>query len=103
MGAIPETGEKIKKTSSNTKTIIMIAGIIGAIAALGLVYMTMYTAPEEIIERVKVIAVTESGCIVETLDGFAFNIGQCDAKAGDIIMAPVDQKVKDRAVAMNPS
>nr|NIP61268.1 hypothetical protein [Nitrosopumilaceae archaeon]NIT99412.1 hypothetical protein [Nitrosopumilaceae archaeon]NIU86150.1 hypothetical protein [Nitrosopumilaceae archaeon]NIV64946.1 hypothetical protein [Nitrosopumilaceae archaeon]NIX60015.1 hypothetical protein [Nitrosopumilaceae archaeon] len=62
-----------------------------------------YTAPEENIERVKVVAVTESGCIAETMDGFAVNIGSCQAQPGDFVMAPVDKKAKERAAAMNPT
>jgi hypothetical protein len=34
-----------------------------------------YLVPEENMELVKIIAITEAGCIVETLDGFAINIG----------------------------
>ena len=103
MGAILERKEESKKVSSSMKTYVMIGGILAAIFAIGLAYMTMFVAPEEVMERVKVIAVTESGCIVETFDGFAFNVGQCNAQAGDMITAPVDQKVKERALAMNPS
>jgi hypothetical protein len=82
---------------------IMVIGIIAGIALVGVGYMTIFVEPELIEERVTVIAVTENGCIVETFDGFAVNIGQCNAKQGDIIMAPVDQKVKERAMAMNPT
>lgn len=102
MGAIPERKIESKKSSSK-KSLLMVGGILGAIAVVGLLYMTVFVAPEEIVEQVKVIAVTESGCIAETVDGFAVNIGQCNAQPGDILMAPVDQKVKERAMAMNPS
>ena len=82
---------------------IMIAGIIGGIALLGLAYMTVYVSPDISEEMVKVISITESGCIAETMDGFAVNIGKCNAQPGDLIMAQVDQKVKERAKAMNPT
>ena len=39
-----------------------------------------YTAAEETTEWVKVIAITESECIAETLDGYAVNIGECQAQ-----------------------
>ena len=103
MGALPEKPAIGKKSSSSVKTYLTIVGVLGAIAAIGLIYMTVYVSPEEVVERVKVIAVADSGCIVETFDGFAFNIGQCNAQPGDFLMAPVDQKVKERALAMNPS
>lgn len=103
MGAIPERKTISKKPKSSSNSYILIAGVLGAIFALGLAYMTLYVAPEETLERVKVVAVTEAGCIVETFDGFAFNIGQCNEEPEKIITAPVDQKVKERALAMNPS
>ena len=52
---------------------------------------------------VKVVAITESGCIGETLDGYSVNLGDCNAQPGEYIDALVDQKVKDRAAAMNPT
>lgn len=82
---------------------ILVAGIIAGIALVGVGYMTIFVEPDVIEEQVKVIAVTEDGCIAETFDGFAVNIGQCNAMPGDFVMAPVDQKVKERAMAMNPT
>ena len=103
MGAIPQRTTISKQSTSNTKSYIMIAGILGAIFAVGLAYMFFYVAPEEVIERVQVIAVTQEGCIAETADGFATNIGQCNAQPGEFVMAPIDQKVKERQLAMNPT
>jgi flagellar basal body-associated protein FliL len=103
MGAIPERASENKKSTSSKKSMILVIGIIAGIALVGVSYMTIFVEPELIEERVKVIAVTESGCIAETLDGFAVNIGQCNAQPGDILMASVDQKVKERAMAMNPT
>ena len=81
----------------------MIIGILGGIALVGVSYMMIFVAPNIIEEPVKIIAVTENGCIGETMDGFAVNIGTCNAKPGDLILAPIDQKVKDRSMAMNPT
>jgi len=103
MGAIPERVSENKKSTSSKKSLIMIGGILAVIALVGVSYMMIFVEPELIKEQVKVIAVTESGCIAETFDGFAVNIGQCNAQAGDVIMALVDQKVKERAMAMNPT
>lgn len=103
MGAIPDRISEPKRKGSEKKPLLMVGGILGAIAAVGILYMTVFVAPAEIEERVKIIAITQSGCIAETLDGFAVNIGQCNAQPGDIITALVDQKVKERAMAMNPS
>jgi hypothetical protein len=52
---------------------------------------------------VKIIAVTDEGCIGETMDGYSVNIGDCDGEPGQFVDALVDQKVKDRAAAMNPT
>jgi hypothetical protein len=62
-----------------------------------------YTAPAENMELVKIIAVTDEGCIGETMDGFSVNIGDCNAQPGQYVDTLVDQKVKDRAAAMNPT
>lgn len=94
-----------KKSSgklSNVKSLVIVGGIISLVALSLFAYLMWFVSPAETTEWVKIIAVTENGCIAETLDGFAVNIGQCDAKPGDYISAAVDQKVKERATAMNP-
>ena len=65
--------------------------------------MMFYTAPETNMELVKIIAITDEGCIGETFDGFSVNIGDCNAQPGQYVDALVDQKVKDRVAAMNPT
>ena len=90
-------------TLSNNKSMGIVGGIIAVIAVSLFVYLMWYVSPEEVMERVKVIAVTEQGCIVETFDGHAINIGQCDAEPGQFISAMIDQKVKERAELMNPT
>ena len=62
-----------------------------------------YVAPEENFELVKIVAVTEDGCIAETLDGFAVNIGECQGEPGQYVDAAVDKKAKERAAMMNPT
>jgi flagellar basal body-associated protein FliL len=90
-----------KKSGKNSTLII--SGVIAIVAGLLFAYLMFYTAPEENIELVKIIAITEEGCIAETLDGFSVNIGDCNAQPGQYVDALVDQKVKDRAAAMNPT
>ena len=84
-------------------SMILVGGIIAAGAIVLFAYLMFYTAPAENIERVTIIAVTESGCIGETVDGFSVNIGECQAQPGDSLLVPVDQKAKERAAAMNPT
>ena len=103
MGAIPEKISEPKRKESDKKSLVIVGGILAGIALLGVGYMLIFVQPEIIQERVEVIAVTESGCIAETFDGYSVNIGQCNAKPGDLLMAPVDQKVKERQYAMNPT
>jgi hypothetical protein len=88
---------------SDKKSTLIISGVIVLAASLLFAYLMLYTAPEENIELVKIIAITDNGCIAETLDGYSVNIGDCNAKPGQYIDALVDQKVKDRAAAMNPT
>lgn len=91
------------KKSSDKKSLLLVSVILAAIGFSLFAYLMFYTSPEETTEWVEVIAITESGCIAETLDGFAVNIGQCDVQEGEMVIAVVDQKVKDRAAAMNPT
>ncbi|MGD8707976.1 MAG: hypothetical protein PVI88_04755 [Nitrosopumilaceae archaeon] len=91
------------KKSSDKRSLLIVSGFLAAIGVSLFAYLMFYTEPEEIAERVKIIAVTDQGCIAETMDGFAVNIGECNAQEGDFIVALVDQKVKQRAAAMNPT
>ncbi|HSG84656.1 MAG TPA: hypothetical protein VLA08_08890 [Nitrosopumilus sp.] len=90
-----------KKSGKNTTFII--AGVILLGAGLLFAYLMFYTAPVEKIELVKIIAVTNDGCIAETRDGYAVNIGYCNAEPGKYVNALVDQKTKERAALMNPT
>ena len=90
-----------KKSGKNTTLII--AGVIALGAGLLFAYLMFYTAPAEKIELVKIIAVTNDGCIAETMDGFSVNIGDCNGQPGQYVNALVDQKIKERAALMNPT
>ena len=101
MSAINQPKKSEKR--SNTKDLAIVGGIILVGAVLLFAYLMWYVAPSEVVERVKVIAVTESGCIGETTDGYAVNIGECFVEPGEYTIAPVDQKLKERAAQMNPT
>ncbi len=89
--------------SENSKfTVFLIIAIVGVTVSL-FVYLTWYVSPDEVTEKVKIIANTADGCIAESYDGFSINIGPCDAKAGDIIVGTYDKKINDRAILMNPT
>ena len=90
-------------TKSNAKSILIVGGVIAVVAVSLFVYLMWYTSPDQIEERVKVIANTDDGCIVETLDGYAINVGPCDFEPDEYILAPIDQKLKERAALMNPT
>ena len=90
-----------KKSDKNSTFII--AGVIAIGAGLLFAYLMFYTAPTETMELVKIIAVTDDGCVAETMDGYAVNIGDCNAKPGQYVDAMVDQKTKERAALMNPT
>ena len=97
------TGVYPSTKSSSKRSIAIISGILAVIGVTLFVYLMWYVSPAEIMEQVEIIAVTQDGCIGQTLDGYAVNIGQCDAKPGDKIMTLVDQKLKERAALMNPT
>jgi hypothetical protein len=90
-----------KKSGKNTTVIIV--GVIAIVAGLLFAYMLFYTAPVETTELVKIIAVTDDGCVAETMDGYAVNIGDCNAQPDQYVNALVDQKTKERAALMNPT
>ena len=90
-----------KKSGKNTTLII--AGVIALGAGLLFAYLIFYTAPAEKMELVKIIAVTNDGCIAETMDGFSVNIGDCNGEPDQYVNALVDQKIKERAALMNPT
>jgi len=92
-----------KKQTSGIKSLVVVGGIIAIVAVSLVVYLMWYTASDEIVEIVKVVAVTENGCVVETFDGYAFTIEKCDAESGEVFNTPIDQKVKERALLMNPT
>ena len=91
------------KKSSTVKNYGIVFGILAAIGISVVIYLMWYVAPDEIVERVEIIAVTDDGCIGQTMDGFPVNLGECDAQPGDIILASVDQKAKERQEQMNPT
>ena len=90
-----------KKSGKNTTLII--AGVIVLGAGLLFAYLMLYTAPAEKMELVKIIAITNDGCIAETMDGFSVNIGDCNGQPDQYVDALVDQKIKERAALMNPT
>ena len=91
------------KRKSKTNPIFIVGGIIAAGSLLLFAYLMWYVAPSENMELVRIVAVTESGCIAETSDGFAVNIGECKGKPDQYVMALVDKKVRERAALMNPT
>ncbi|MCV0372394.1 MAG: hypothetical protein K5793_02440 [Nitrosarchaeum sp.] len=87
----------------NNKTTIQIFIAVVTVGIGLLVYLAWYVSPDEVTERVMVVANTVDGCIVQTMDNFAINIGQCDAEDGEVIVATYDAKIKERAILMNPT
>ena len=99
MSAINNRSEK----KSGKNTTFVIAGAIILVAGLLFAYLMFYTAPAETMELVKIVAITDNGCVAETMDGYAINIGECNAQPGQYVDALVDQKTKERAALMNPT
>ena len=91
------------KNSSNVKNLAIIGGILAAIGISLFAYLMWYVSPAEVLERVEIIAVTDKGCVGQTMDGYPVNIDQCDYLPGDVVLVPVDQKVKERQDLMNPT
>ncbi|MDH3204020.1 MAG: hypothetical protein OEL81_05010 [Nitrosopumilus sp.] len=89
--------------AKNNKTTIQIFIAIAVIATGLFIYLNWYISPDEVTEKVTIIANTPDGCIAESFDGFPVNIGPCDAKQGDVIVGTYDAKIKERQILMNPT
>ena len=87
------------RKSSEKKSLLIISGILAAVGLSLLAYMFFFTAPEEKTEWVKVIAITESGCIAETMDGFAVNIGPCQTQEGEMVIAAKTKPTLPRSMS----
>lgn len=88
--------------SSGKRPMIIIGGIIGAVALALFGYLMWYVSPAQVTESVKLIAITENGCIVETSDGYAITVDSCVGEVGSTIIVTYDKNIKERAAAMNP-
>lgn len=84
---------------------ITIQAFIGVVTIAGglFAYLMWYVSPDEVTEEVKVIAITEDGCIAESFDGYSVNVGNCNAEPGEIIVGTYDAKEKERRLLMNPT
>jgi hypothetical protein len=87
----------------NSKFLVILTIVIIGVAGSLFGYLTWYVSPDEVTERVEVIANTADGCIAESFDGFPVNIGPCDAEPGEIIDGTYDAKIKEREILMNPT
>ena len=87
----------------NSKFLVILTIVIIGVAGSLFGYLTWYVSPDEVTERVKVIANTVDGCIAESFDGFPVNIGPCDAEPGEVIDGTYDAKIKEREILMNPT
>jgi len=89
--------------SKSSKDLAIIGAAIAGVAIALFAYLMWYVSPDEVTERVKIISNSDSGCVVETFDGFAITLESCVGEPGDIIVATYDAKVKERAAMMNPT
>lgn len=81
---------------------IVIAAILVVIIMATAVFPFWNLLPREVTETVKVVAVDQTGCTVETADHFIIKLDSCDGKPGDNITTTFDGKIKDRARAFLP-
>lgn len=89
----------VKNNMTTTQAFVGVMAIAVGLA----IYLGWYVAPSNVTETVKVIAVTDEGCVAESGDGFSVNIGPCDAEPGEFIEGTYDQKIKERRALMNPT
>lgn len=87
----------MSKWIKNNKILIQIFIVLIVMATSLFVYVLWTSTSDKITERVRIIANIGEGCIAETHDGFAVNIGPCDAFPGEVIVATYDAKSKEQA------
>ena len=89
----------VKNNRTTTQAFVAVVVIATGLA----MYLGWYVTPSNITETVKVIAVTDQGCVAESSDGFSVDIGPCDAEPGEFIEGTYDEKIKERRTLMNPT
>lgn len=92
----------VSATKSSKRPIAIIGGIIAAIGLALFGYLMWYVSPAQVTESVKLIAIMQDGCIVETSDGYAITVDSCVGEVGSTIIVTYDRNIKERAAAMNP-
>lgn len=76
---------------------IIIGSIAAAIIVMAVAVFPFWNLiPSKVTEQVKIVLIDQTGCTVETHDGYDVKIGQCSGKVGDTITATFDGKVRDR-------
>ncbi len=86
-----------------TKEKGIVLGVIAAVIIMATAVFPFWNLlPRETTETVKVVAVDQTGCTVETVDHFIVKLDSCVGKPGDNITATFDEKIKDRARAFLP-
>ena len=81
---------------------IALAAVIAVIVMATVVFPFWNLLPRQVTETVKVVAVDQTGCTVETADHFIIELDSCAGRPGDNITATFDEKIKDRARAFLP-
>ena len=87
----------------NKNAIYFVVAIIAAVAIMMTAVFPIWNLfPNNVTETVKVVAVDENGCTIETSDEYIIHISPCNAKPGDSITATYDAKIKQRIHAFLP-
>ncbi len=79
---------KQKQKDDKKPALMMVLLIIGATVAM--VAITMNPGnyiPVQVTENVKVIAVIDAGCVVETSRGHSYVVSECDSIPGSVVSA----------------
>ena len=112
MSVIPERIEK-KSTDKKSPVIPVIGLMAGGLAVMLILLLTpWHFVPVEITEDITVLAITEHGCVGESIYGVSVVVSECSAQVGDVISAtfyvPAMEldgfydKVQERVLAVEP-
>lgn len=81
---------------------IVVAAVLAFVIMATVVFPVWNLFPRNVTETVKIVALDETGCIVETLDHYIVRIESCTGQPGSNITATFDGKIKQRASVFLP-
>jgi len=105
--------KQITQKEKKSPILPVIGLMAGGLAVMMILLLTPWNFfPEQVTENITVLAITEHGCVGESVYGVSVVVSQCDAEVGDVISATFNipamevngyyDKVYERMVVIEP-